>query len=289
MLKENLIANRGTILTATSITLFAGAGVTAWIGGMKAKEEIDALDKDDPKYEQKKWLIIAKHSSLPLTFAGIGAASAIASNEANLSAVAVATSTAAMLKSNLDKSEYKIKEKIKEKLGASDEEAEKIVKETKEEVKNENIVKQVKYGDYVIMGEKTEHNNILFAEPMSEGFYLFWGNLEDVRLAEKMTLRDCLPEKGYANSFSGDHPMTIKKDKILVDDWLENLSRCCDNFKIGSIFYGEDTGWDDPSEFSIDFQEIVEYDNDKCTPGSGKVVTKIEFMHDPKVLGYDMY
>ena len=285
MIKENM----PTILTGAGIALFVASGVTAWFAGKKAEKEIENLDKEDPKYNHKKWLVRAKYAAGPVALAGLGAAAEITANEMNLQTITTIASVAIAAEAKAEKHEEKIKQKIKEKLGIDDKQADEIVKEAKDEVRDEKLIKQVKYGDYVIMGEKTEHNNLLFAEPTSEGFYLFWGNIEDVRRAEKMTIRDCLPERGYSDSFSGDHPMMVKKDKILLDDWLTNLDHCCDNFKISSVFYGEDTGWDDPSDFSIDFEEIVEYDDDKCTPGSGKVVTKINFMHDPRVLGYDMY
>lgn len=285
MIKENM----PTILTGAGIALFVASGVTAWFAGKKAEKEIENLDKEDPKYNQKKWLVRAKYAAGPVALAGLGAAAEITANEMNLQTITTIASVAIAAEAKAEKHEEKIKQKIKEKLGIDDKQADEIVKEAKDEVRDEKLAKQVKYGNYVIMGEQTEHNNLLFAEPLTEGYYLFWGNLDDVRNAEKMTLKDCLPEKGYPDSFSGYHPMKVKKDKILVDEWLSNLEKCCENFKVGSIFYGEDTGWDDPGEFGIDVSEIIVYDNEKCTPGTGKTVTKIEFNHEPSLLGYDMY
>lgn len=253
-----MLVGAGTVMGITSV-------VTAWFGAKKATRELSELDKNDPKFKQKKILIIAKNAAVPAACLAISTGCNIAANEMNLQTITTLTSLAVAAEAKAEKHEQKIKQVLKDKLKIEDKEADKIIDDAKKEADKE-LMDEIKVGKVndVVVGHKTLHNNTIIFDQCSG--WTGWGNVADVQEAYAEALRECMPEEDW-RVYGDGYMNPVKKHTLEKSRWLEILEKHLDNFYYGGGHGDDSLGWNDvKNEFVITLENSVATFADESAP-----------------------
>ena len=263
-MNKEIRKNLPTILVGAGTVMGITGVVTAWFASKKATKELNELDPDDPKFKQKKVLIIAKNAAVPAACLAISTGCNIAANEMNIQTITTLTSLAVAAEAKAEKHEQKIKQVLKDKLKIEDKEADKIVDDAKKEADKELIE------DGLVVGKRTTHNSVIIHDNCSG--WTGWGNICDVKDAYAEALRECMPEEDW-RVYGDGYMNPVKKHTLEKGMWLEILEKHLDNFAyLGG--HGDDfIGWNDvKNDFVIEFEESM--------TGSGNVCVDIVYRTD---------